>query len=241
MLDRPLGAAVQLWWYAVEQTPDAALLARCASLLDEQEAARWQRFRRAEDRNLFVIAHAGLRRVLGRCLGLAPETLCFRDGAYGRPELTGPGAGRDLRFNLSHTAGMVVIVVVDAIACGVDVEDERREVAIDSLTRRCFAPCEAADIRARSGADQRRRFFEYWTLKESYIKAIGLGLATPLKKLSFVLGDPISIRFEAPLRDDPAAWQFRLTKLNKNFRVAVALQTGSGQDPFVTIRQLTLD
>jgi 4'-phosphopantetheinyl transferase len=235
------GEAAHLWWSPVDAAPSAEWLKRCAELLDPAETERWQRYRFAKDRNLFVIAHATLRRVLGAEMDVAPELLRFRQGVHGRPELVGPGAGRGLRFNLSHTLGMVVIVVAQGIDCGVDVEDCAREVAIESLARRQFAACEAADVLARSGADQRHKFFEYWTLKESYIKAIGLGLAAPLDRFSFAIEAAISIRFEAPLRDDAAAWQFRLTKLNKNYQVAVALRRGTGQDRFLRIRQLTFD
>jgi 4'-phosphopantetheinyl transferase len=65
------------------------------------------------------------------------------------------------------------------------------------------------DLRALPAAEQPRAFFEYWTLKEAYIKARGLGLALPLHQFAFALrpGQPPLVRFE-PGFDDEAHWQF---------------------------------
>src|SRR5205823_5574435 len=103
---------------------------------------------------------------------------------YGRPE-TANSEASNLSFNISHTHSLIVLGVTRGRALGVDVENFRaREVSID-VADRYFAPQEVAVLNASPQHEQQYRFFEYWTFKESYIKARGMGLSLPLDKFSF--------------------------------------------------------
>lgn len=215
-----------VWLCRTEQPPDPATLARCEAVLDQGERARWQRYRLAEARTQFVLAHGLTRFTLSRYAAVAPADWRFTIGEYGRPEVANPAPSLPLRFNLSHTPGLIALLVTRALDCGVDVENRQREVDIELLARRVFAPSEAADVMAQpAGEPRRRRFFAYWTLKESYIKARGMGLALPLKRFAFRLDSPTTIAFEAPIVDDPATWQFERSDVAHDFQLAVALQT----------------
>ena len=87
---------------------------------------------------------------------------------------------------------------------GVDVEDTERSGETVEIADQFFSPLEAAALRALPADRQRARFFDYWTLKEAYIKARGMGLAIPLEQFSFLLDDwpaPIRVAFDpAPRR-----------------------------------------
>ena len=69
---------------------------------------------------------------------------------------------------------------------------------------------EVNDLKALPDDEQARAFFDYWTLKEAYIKARGFGLALPLADFAFTLAPPAppQIAFEPALEDDPDTWQF---------------------------------
>jgi phosphopantetheine--protein transferase-like protein len=75
---------------------------------------------------------------------------------------------------------------------GIDVEDITRTVDTDAVAPSVFSPAELADFREAGLEDRRDRFFSYWTLKESYIKARGMGLSLPLDAFWFELRRHVS-------------------------------------------------
>lgn len=160
---------------------------------------------------------------------MAPEEWVFGRGVHGRPFIEGPGEHYGLSFNVSHTAGMIVCLVARRTV-GVDVENIAREVRALRLAGRFFSPSEVADLERFVGTPQRRRFFEYWTLKESYLKALGKGLSLPLDKITFRLaaGRPIRARLTGSHRDYATSWQFWQAQLGPDHLVAASLHTGDG-------------
>jgi 4'-phosphopantetheinyl transferase len=110
---------------------------------------------------------------------------------------------------------------------GVDVERMDRRTETVRLAERYFAPSEVRALRALPAAEQPRRFFAYWTLKESYIKARGLGLALPLDQFAFHLDDEaIRIAFDPRLVDNPARWRFALLDAPPCYTLTVGVDTG---------------
>ena len=117
-----LGHEVHVWLLQPEKVVDAAVLAAYADSLSGAEHARQQRFHFEHDRKLFLVAHGMLRSVLSRYVAVAPSQWQFSSGRYGRPAISGPDGLPALRFNLSHTRGLVACAVSLEFDCGVDVE-----------------------------------------------------------------------------------------------------------------------
>lgn len=118
-----------------------------------------------------------------------------------------------LRFNLSHTQNLYAVIVTRHLDCGVDVETCARSTDMVSVGRRSFTAEEFESFLNLPEVARRQRFFELWTLKESYIKAIGTGLSTSLKAFRFdVEAEPPTIAFSADLQDAPERWHLGLRK-----------------------------
>lgn len=221
----PLHAGqVHVWIAEPGQVHSPRLLEAYRALLDEQEQQRHLRFRFEHLRLLYLVAHALVRTTLSRYEPLEPAAWRFLAGARGRPEVA-PGLPR-LRFNLSHTEGMAVCAVAREEDIGVDVEDSERRGQTAEIAEHYFAPSEVAALRALPPEQQRPRFFEYWTLKESYIKARGEGLALPLAHFAFHLepGRQPRIRFDPRLVDDERAWRFVQLWPSRRYPVALAVR-----------------
>jgi 4'-phosphopantetheinyl transferase len=193
--------------------------------LSDDERVRHARFRFESDRDIYLVAHALVRRMLARIAGAPPESFGFLAGEHGRPEISSPELARAFRFNLSHTHGLVACAVTRAADIGVDVEYVDRKVEMMSVANHVFSPVEVEGLAALSGEAQRERFFELWTLKEAYIKAIGKGLSAPLRAITFdpVGPDPVSVRFGAEVADDDARWCLRRFEVGSAHRLALAL------------------
>jgi 4'-phosphopantetheinyl transferase len=212
------------------------------SVLTDDERVRARRFMHEGDRGRFVIGRALARTMLSHFGGLGPRSWPIVIDEHGRPEL-GPydGGVPDLRFNLSHTHGLVACALTVGRDVGVDVEDIQRRV-VHELPERFFSPREVADLRALPRAQQDAVFFDYWTLKEAYIKARGLGLALPLGQFTFVraLDAGPRIEFEPELHDDPASWQFAQFWPTSTHRMAVAVRR-HGADLAILVSEVVPD
>lgn len=206
-------------------SPDIATL---DARLSDEERARRERYLKDDDRVAFTIARALVRTGLSRHGEHAPHDWTFETNAHGCPFVVAAQAGTPpVFFNISHTRGLVAIAIVRGHAVGVDVEDARRVVRED-VAGRFFAPAEVADLRALPADAQPRVFFDYWTLKEAYIKARGLGLAIPLGDFAFVLRPPAPpvVRFVDGFDDDPRRWRFWQAWPTTHHRLGLAVACG---------------
>ncbi|RFO94708.1 phosphopantetheinyl transferase [Rhodoferax lacus] len=188
-----------------------ALRLRYRALLTEAERSQESRFRFAEDAGRYLLTRALVRTVLSRYAPVAPQDWRFETNAQGKPRIANPEAlDADLSFNLSHTQGLVVLAVAAGMAVGVDVEYMGCGTSRMEVAAACFSAAEYADLQGLAGAAQNQRFFQYWTLKESYTKARGLGLDIPLQQVSFQHQPPhgVSLSLHPSLRDVAARWAF---------------------------------
>jgi 4'-phosphopantetheinyl transferase len=215
-------------WYG----EPARLAAGDPSLLTADEVARLQRYVFERDREIFLATRVLVRTTLSRYRPIAPRDWRFVAGGHGRPELIGDHA--DLRFNLSNTHGLIACAVAHDTDVGVDVERIARAAPLD-VADRFFAPSEVAALRALAPQAQGRRFFDYWTLKESYIKARGLGLSLPLARFAFRFADAgvPEIDIDPALGDEGSRWQFEQRLATSEHLVSVCVRLRDLASKFV--------
>ncbi len=162
--------------------------AELAVLLDDAERARALRFHFDRDRKAYIAAHALARTLLSAEAPRSPAAWRFAEGPHGKPEVVREPGVPPLRFNLSHTHGLVAVAVTLAHDVGIDVEIVDQKRAGLEFAERAFAPAEVALLRAASSDALPGTFFAIWTLKEACIKALGGGLSVPLEILFGLVG-----------------------------------------------------
>jgi 4'-phosphopantetheinyl transferase len=207
---------------------DAPQWSRLLGWLQPDERARFERFRFLDGRASFLIGRGLARQVLSDVTGIAPAEWRFREGPRGRPEIAAPQT--TMRFNLAHSGGVVACVIGDGVDVGVDVEDlDRRTLAYD-VAARCCSEEELADIHDEPEEGRQRRFLVYWTLKEAYLKACGLGISVHLPDVAFSLatGEP-QLQLRGSLAEDTRLWLFGLAQPTPRHIMAAATSHAPGQ------------
>lgn len=197
----PLPHGVQLYWVNPEtftETPAAY------GWLTPEERAQHHRFIPPRKRREYLVARVLARTVLGNVLRCAPEAVQFTMNPWGRPEVAG------VHFNLTHTEGLVAMLVSTEYELGVDTELLSRAPKLLELGPHVFAPQELNDLAALPLDQRAHRAVTLWTLKESYIKARGMGLALALDGFAFRFSNAaLRLEVEPELNDDGARWQFQ--------------------------------
>ncbi len=228
---------IHLWQVNPDKITQPELLNKYKNLLSDDETKKQQRYKFSHDRHDALITRAFVRDLLSCYAEVAPNDWRFDKGEKDKPEIVNPPL--PLRFNLSHTKGLIICAVTLEDDIGCDVENTTRSNDVLSIANRFFSPSETKELFSLPNDQQRHRFFDYWTLKESYIKAWGLGLAIPLKDFSFDIIDElvekntsftikkaISLSFAQHRVDNADRWRNWLLypNCNEQHRIAIALR-----------------
>lgn len=211
---------------ALDRTTDAASVALFAldlsdsdlagsfDLLDANERTCAARFRHARDRNRFVARRGQLRAHLAIELGIPAYALRIAEDTYGKPFLPDDP---DLAFNLSHSNGLALCVTRRGGAIGCDIEWRNPELACPKVAERLFAPVEYAALRALPAEQWVAGFYNCWTRKEAYVKALGLGLSYPLDAFTVSVDEPVRFTSEEP------GWSLIAFEPAPGFQAALAI------------------
>lgn len=151
--------------------------------LSDDELQRVARSPFERERRRFAVCRATLRAILGRYLDARPCELSFRYGPYGKPRLHAEHYGEPIRFNVSHSDELALIAVDRGRELGVDIERVRPLDGIDDIVSRHFGPAERLALSRVAPAARLSTFYRYWTLKEAYLKAGGVGMSRRLDEV----------------------------------------------------------
>jgi 4'-phosphopantetheinyl transferase len=218
MKEKPLS----LWFAYPGDVLAGSVIEARAQLLGKDERERWESFRFEEQRREYLTTRALVRCALSHHHPLPPEAWRFQLNSYGKPAIY-PDFG--LRFNLSNSPGLVVCLIAQKIEVGVDAEPFDRAAKIAEVGGEVFSSLEITQLEALRGREQLDCALSLWTLKESYIKARGIGLSLPLQEFSFLLGgsEGVQLKVDPRLDDNAGRWRFCLLNQAKH-RIALAVE-----------------
>lgn len=233
---------LDLWFAYPEDLKAAGAREASEAMLSAGELDRARRFRFEHHQREFIAMHALGRMALSRRASLPPEAWRFPTNEYGKPAAE-PECG--LRFNLSDSDDLVVCLVAREREVGVDVEVREQAEGILGVARKVFSTGEREQLDALEGEAQMERGLALWTLKEAYIKARGMGMALPLREISFLFGGPAGIELVTTPEADEAPQRWRFCKLDHaGHRIAIVIEThaasghaASAADPELRIWQ----
>lgn len=229
-LELPAGE-IHLW--AVRLDPPHEQAERLGRALSLDERQRAERFRFDRHRRRYVVGRGALRALLAGYLGTRPELVAFGYGPRGKPFLAAPPAGtpEGLFFNLSNSDELALVGFVRGTEIGVDVEFLKPMPDLEQIAERFFSESERLVLRRLPEHQKREAFFNCWTRKEAYLKAVGEGLAAPLDSFDVTLapGEPprmLTLRGDA---ERAARWFYRDFRPAQEFIGALAIEGGHWQ------------
>lgn len=154
-----------------------------------------------KDRLLSLAAGKALDKGLQE-YGLKEKDVTILMNEHGKPYLKDYP---DIHFNLSHS-GEIALAAFDEKEIGCDIE--RKRPIKEEIVRRCFSEEEREFILQAKGKDE--AFTRIWVYKESFIKALGIGLGMSLSSFSVL---PTSKGIVLKQSFDPGNWAIEEIKI----------------------------
>ena len=215
---------VHVWRVSLQR--ESSKLPEVWRILSEDEQAKAARFRFDEVRERFIVGRAVLRGILGRYLPVSAERLQFDYGTHGKPAVASECGGAGLGFNMSDSHGLALCAVVRGRQVGIDLERMRSDVPCEKMAKRFFAEAEVNAFLALPASQRQEGFFNCWTRKEAYLKAIGRGLSFPLKNVvvSLAPGEPAAILAVQGAPREALRWSLRELHPDPAYRAALAVE-----------------
>lgn len=221
---------VHFFYSKVDEIKDDALLAEYRNVVSEKEKLKINRYMFDKDKHSSLITRALLRFVLSIYTREDPCNFQFIENSYGKPDLKPGIIDIPVKFNISHSRKVTACALVLGREIGVDIEEYHRKVDL-AIADRFFSKSESEYLKACPDKNKKDIFFDFWTLKESYIKARGMGLSIALDKFSFEIDKKnIYINFHESLNDSPDHWSFFKFAPVENYKAAIAIQSPEKSD-----------
>ncbi len=216
---------IDVW--SVRLDPPAEQVERLGRCLSPDEWERANRFRFDKHRRQYVVGRGALRTLLASYLGTRPELVKFSYGPRGKPFLDPPQ--NDLQFNLTNSDELALVGFVLGREIGVDVEYLRKMQDCEQISERFFSESERTVLRSIPFPAKEEAFFNCWTRKEAYLKAVGEGLAAPLDSFDVTLAldePPRMLTLEGDA-ERAARWFLHHLRPAPDYVGAVAIEGGT--------------
>ena len=151
------------------------------SLLTKEEAAKMSFYEFEHTQHSYIATQAVLRVMLSLYLDIKPGEVKLGARSKGKPFLI---HDRPIFFNLSNSDGLCVFAFSGDGEVGIDLERIREMSDIEQLIQKNLTNREKEYV-LKDPDKKLRRFFRFWTYKESYLKAIGEGMRLTPDNLEF--------------------------------------------------------
>jgi 4'-phosphopantetheinyl transferase len=173
--------SVHVWTHSI--TKEDAFLQLSSSTISKEESDRALRYHSDRDRNIYLIGHVFIRKVLSHYTQIAPQVLALSPVVNTKPVLL--NAPFPFHFNISHCGNRILIAVSFDTEVGIDVEELVEDFDMDGFSENNYHPNEITEMERLDGDDQTDYFYTIWTRKEAWLKLTGEGTNDHLRDYDF--------------------------------------------------------
>lgn len=168
------------------------------------------KFVKSKDAWRSLVAQLLIRTSIMETFRVRPNEFLLTTNKYGKPFWE---QNPDYYFNVSHSGDWIVCVTAP---CPVGIDIEKIEDIDISISEKIFSKLEVATLNSLPAEERNLFFFDLWTLKESYIKAIGKGLYHPLDTFSIIKSEG-----RISLVDSGNEWYFQQYSIDSQYKMSV--------------------
>ena len=223
---------VHIWHASLDSS--ASCVQKLEQNISEDERIRAGRFHFQRDRSRFVAGRGMLRLLLAGYLDVEPDQVKFRYGVHGKPYISEKLDDGALRFNLAHSHELVVYAFARGRDIGVDLEYIRPVPDFERISANFFSARENVALNSLPTEQRQEAFFNCWTRKEAYIKALGDGLAHPLDQfdVSLIPGEPVRLLSVEQAPEEVSRWRLQAFTPTPGYTAAIAVEGHDWQAQF---------
>lgn len=202
--------------YAISLVTDEVFEALKPYLLKtvpEATRSKIERYARSRDAQRSLLGEVMARYLLHRKTGKSLPDTPFTTGDKGKPI---PDGFDGIHINISHSGDWVAVALAHA-AVGVDVEKIKK--VPEGVARRFFSDAENQWLKSAVDDEEKAHiFFTLWTLKESFLKAIGKGLTKNLN--SFTIDHDGSGNFKLECDPESAGYHLKNYQFTEGYKLS---------------------
>lgn len=214
-LERTIAPRIDVWSQGLDVNEEACT--RLTALLSCGERQHAQQFHRAIDRRRYCVRRGILREVLAHYLSCGPRDVPIAHTEFGKPYVE----DSDVTFSLSHSRGLALYAFARGRQIGCDIEWQDRRFAKQRTADLVLSKVEMEAWQALPDRQRTNAFFHYWTCKEAYLKAVGIGLGLPPRDITVSLTG--TRRFVALPGANAAGWSLASVDAQLGYAAAVAI------------------
>lgn len=170
---------LEIYILKINKKIDTSLINKVLHYLSFEKQKKIKKFRSYDDARRSITAELLVRSLVMEKLKITNDEIAFGENAYQKPYLKSTSK---FEYNVSHS-GEWVVCAIDCHPVGIDVE-QIMPINFD-IAKNYFTSEEYGNLIQCEASEKLTYFYKLWTLKESYIKAIGKGLSISLDSFSF--------------------------------------------------------
>ncbi|MFZ6719666.1 4'-phosphopantetheinyl transferase family protein [Undibacterium sp. Ji49W] len=209
------------------------------NLLSSAEQLRCQRYQQQDDKDRYLGGRALAKLAVAQRTGMPVETISIRVDASGKPHIAfAQSSMAPPAISISHAGELIVVATAAMVDLGVDVELLHRDVDLDDLMRVVCSDREMDEINRQDNKSRTQKFYEFWVLKEAYLKATGDGLSADARRLIFSVDAASGVSLVQGLDKQAEAWSFLLHQFDKQHMIAVASRRLRARDECAEDRKI---
>lgn len=207
-------------------------------LLNNIEQTKALGFVQEKHRHYYVISHGKLRAILSAYIHITPKKIQFATGAFGKPFIVADGKPHNLKFNLSHSDNKMVVAIGHHDNIGVDIEMWNGNLDCNAIVKGCFAEAEATYWKGLPDNSKPVAFYQFWTRKESFAKAVGAGITLGVSRVITSVDEPA--RFLSVPDDYGSASDWTVVDLEFGSAISGALTVNANGIGHIGLKSLSV-